>query len=119
MLTAGQQAVEQAIAKAGLTPADIDVFEFAGAFSALCLTFRRDLDAGPDRMNPNGGTIAMGHAFRCHRRDPARRLRRRTGTAAGPLRSGRGQRRRRSGRGRTRGAGVMTTQLFPRGGMWI
>jgi acetyl-CoA C-acetyltransferase len=25
--------------------------------------FRRDLDAGPDRMNPNGGTIAMGHAF--------------------------------------------------------
>ncbi|GAA3456185.1 acetyl-CoA C-acyltransferase [Dactylosporangium matsuzakiense] len=63
MLTAGRQAVEKVIAKAGLTPADIDVFEFAEAFSALCLTFRRDLDAGPDRMNPNGGTIAMGHAF--------------------------------------------------------
>ena len=43
--------------------ADIDVFEFAEAFSALCLRFRRDLDAGPDRMNPNGGTMAMGHAF--------------------------------------------------------
>jgi acetyl-CoA C-acetyltransferase len=63
MLTAGQTAVEKVIAKAGLTPADIDVFEFAEAFAALCLRFRRDLDAGPDRMNPNGGTIAMGHAF--------------------------------------------------------
>lgn len=63
MLTAGQSAVEQVIAKAGLRPADIDVFEFAEAFAALCLRFRRDLDAGPERMNPNGGTIAMGHAF--------------------------------------------------------
>lgn len=63
MLTAGQSAVEQVIARAGLRPADIDVFEFAEAFSALCLKFRRDLDAGPDRMNPNGGTMAMGHAF--------------------------------------------------------
>lgn len=63
MLTAGQSAVEQVIARAGLTPADIDVFEFAEAFGALCLRFRRDLDAGPDRMNPNGGTMAMGHAF--------------------------------------------------------
>ena len=63
MLTAGQSAVEKVIARAGLTPADIDVFEFAEAFSALCLRFRRDLDAGPDRMNPNGGTMAMGHAF--------------------------------------------------------
>lgn len=63
MLTAGQSAVEQVIARAGLRRADIDVFEFAEAFSALCLRFRRDLDAGPDRMNPNGGTMAMGHAF--------------------------------------------------------
>jgi acetyl-CoA C-acetyltransferase len=63
MLTAGQTAVEKVIAKAGLTPGDIDVFEFAEAFAALCLRFRRDFDAGPDRMNPNGGTIAMGHAF--------------------------------------------------------
>jgi acetyl-CoA C-acetyltransferase len=63
MLTAGQSAVEQVIARAGLSPEDIDVFEFAEAFAALCLRFRRDLDAGPDRMNPNGGTMAMGHAF--------------------------------------------------------
>lgn len=63
MLTAGQSAVEQVIARAGLTPNDIDVFEFAEAFAALCLRFRRDLDVGPERMNPNGGTMAMGHAF--------------------------------------------------------
>ncbi len=63
MLTAGQTAMEKAISRAGLTPDDIDVFEFAEAFSALCLRFRRDLRAGPDRMNPNGGTMAMGHAF--------------------------------------------------------
>jgi acetyl-CoA C-acetyltransferase len=63
MLTAGQTAVQRVIAKAGLRPSDIDVFEFAEAFAALCLRFRRDLDAGPDRMNPNGGTMAMGHAF--------------------------------------------------------
>ena len=63
MLTAGQTAMERAIARAGLTPDDIDVFEFAEAFSALCLRFRHDLGAGPDRMNPNGGTMAMGHAF--------------------------------------------------------
>ncbi len=63
MLTAGQEATERAIARAGLTPDDVDVFEFAEAFAALCLRFRRDLDAGAERMNPNGGTIAMGHAF--------------------------------------------------------
>jgi acetyl-CoA C-acetyltransferase len=63
MLTAGQEAVQKVLARAGLRPADVDVYEFAEAFSALCLRFRRDLDAGPDRLNPNGGTIAMGHAF--------------------------------------------------------
>lgn len=63
MLTAGQEAVEQVIARAGLRPADIDVFEFAEAFSAPCLRFREALGAGPDRMNPSGGTMAMGHAF--------------------------------------------------------
>lgn len=63
MLTAGQEAVQRVIARAGLRPADIDVFEFAEAFSAVCLRFREALDAGPDRLNPAGGTMAMGHAF--------------------------------------------------------
>lgn len=63
MLTAGQLAVERLLERFELRPADVDVFEFAEAFSALCLRFRRDLDAGPDRLNPHGGTMAMGHAF--------------------------------------------------------
>lgn len=63
MLTAGQTAVEQALAGAGLTADDVEVFEFAEAFAALCLKFQRDLKVGDDRFNVNGGTIAMGHAF--------------------------------------------------------
>ena len=63
MLTAGQEAVERVIARAGLEVPDIDVFEFAEAFSALCLRFERDMGVASDRMNPYGGTMAMGHAF--------------------------------------------------------
>ncbi|WP_157245682.1 acetyl-CoA C-acyltransferase [Nonomuraea typhae] len=63
MLTAGQAAVEKVLAQAGLSAADVEVYEFAEAFAALCLKFQRDLGVGDDRFNVNGGTIAMGHAF--------------------------------------------------------
>jgi acetyl-CoA C-acetyltransferase len=63
MLTAGQEAIRKAIERAGMKPADVDRFEFAEAFAALCLKFERDLDVDPERFNANGGTIAMGHAF--------------------------------------------------------
>ncbi|MER7498778.1 acetyl-CoA C-acyltransferase [Nonomuraea pusilla] len=63
MLTAGQLAVERVLADAGLSPDDVEVYEFAEAFAALCLKFQRDLGVGDDRFNVNGGTIAMGHAF--------------------------------------------------------
>lgn len=67
MLTAGQEAVEALLTRAGLRADDVACFEFAEAFAALCLRFERDLgihaEAGDDRMNPNGGTMAMGHAF--------------------------------------------------------
>lgn len=63
MLLAGQIAVEQALDRAGLGADDLDVVEFAEAFSALCLKFQRELGVDGDRFNPNGGTIAMGHAF--------------------------------------------------------
>ncbi|MFI9555722.1 acetyl-CoA C-acyltransferase [Nonomuraea endophytica] len=63
MLTAGQAAVEKVLAQAGLSADDVEVFEFAEAFAALCLKFQRDLKVGDDRFNVNGGTIAMGHAF--------------------------------------------------------
>lgn len=63
MLTAGQEAIRKALARAGMGPGDVDRFEFAEAFAALCLKFERDLDVDPERFNANGGTIAMGHAF--------------------------------------------------------
>ncbi|HVV84628.1 MAG TPA: hypothetical protein VHE35_16295, partial [Kofleriaceae bacterium] len=63
MLTAGQEAVEKVLARAGLRAADVAVFELAEAFAALCLRFARDLDVGEDRLNVRGGTIALGHAF--------------------------------------------------------
>ena len=63
MLTAGQAALERALAKAGLRAADLAVIEFAEAFAALCLRLMRDLDVGHDRLNPHGGTIALGHAY--------------------------------------------------------
>lgn len=63
MLTAGQAAVEMVLAKANLRPADVSVFEFAEAFAALCIRFMRALDVDHDRLNPNGGTIARGHAY--------------------------------------------------------
>lgn len=63
MLGAGQAAIERALSRADLTPADLDVVEFAEAFSAFCLKIQREMDLGDDRFNVNGGTIAMGHAF--------------------------------------------------------
>ena len=63
MLLAGQHAVEQVLARTGVSPDELDLVEFAEAFSALCLKFQRDLGIDDDRFNVNGGTIAMGHAF--------------------------------------------------------
>ena len=63
MLTSGQEAVGAALAKLGLAPDDVDRFEFAEAFAALCIKFQRDLGVDGERFNPNGGTIATGHAF--------------------------------------------------------
>ncbi len=63
MLTAGQDAVVEAVRRAGIELDDVELVEFAEAFAALCLRFQRDLGIGPDRFNVNGGTIAMGHAF--------------------------------------------------------
>ncbi|MGE5704072.1 MAG: acetyl-CoA C-acyltransferase, partial [Clostridia bacterium] len=63
LLTGGQAATEKALAKAGLTPADIDLFECNEAFAATVLKYQRDLGIDRERLNPNGGAIAMGHAL--------------------------------------------------------
>ncbi len=63
MLTAGQHAVLRVLERTGLSAKDVDLFEFAEAFSALCIKFQRDLDVDDDRFNVDGGTLALGHAF--------------------------------------------------------
>lgn len=61
MLTGPAPAARKALATAGLTVDDIDLFEINEAFAAVVLRFVKDLDLDPDRVNVNGGAIAMGH----------------------------------------------------------
>jgi acetyl-CoA C-acetyltransferase len=61
MLTGPAVAARKALARAGLSVADIDLFEVNEAFSAVPLRFMRDLSVPPDVVNVNGGAIAMGH----------------------------------------------------------
>jgi acetyl-CoA C-acetyltransferase len=61
MLTGPAPAARRALDKAGLTAADIDLFEVNEAFAAVVLKFLRDLDVPADKVNVNGGAIALGH----------------------------------------------------------
>jgi acetyl-CoA C-acetyltransferase len=61
MLTGPAPASRKALAKAGLTPQDIDLYEINEAFAAVAMRFMRDLDLPHDKVNVNGGAIAMGH----------------------------------------------------------
>jgi acetyl-CoA C-acetyltransferase len=61
MLTGPAPASRKALAKAGLTVDDIDLFEINEAFAAVALRYMRDMDIPHDRTNVNGGAIAMGH----------------------------------------------------------
>jgi len=54
-------AVRKALARAGLQLGDIDLFELNEAFAAQSLAVLRELDIEPDRINPHGGAIALGH----------------------------------------------------------
>ncbi len=54
-------AVRKALARAGLELGDIDLFELNEAFAAQSLAVLRELDIDPERINPNGGAIALGH----------------------------------------------------------
>ncbi len=61
MLTGPTPAARKALATAGLTVGDIDLFELNEAFAAVVLKFAGDLDIPMDILNVNGGAIAMGH----------------------------------------------------------
>ena len=54
-------AVNQALAKAGLTMGDIDLFELSEAFAAVALSSMEVLGVPEDKVNVNGGAIALGH----------------------------------------------------------
>ena len=54
-------AVRKALARAGLELGDIDLFELNEAFAAQSLAVLRELDIDPERINPHGGAIALGH----------------------------------------------------------
>lgn len=61
MLTGPAPATRKALARAGLGVEDIDLFELNEAFASVVLKWMRDLGIPHDRVNVNGGAIAMGH----------------------------------------------------------
>lgn len=61
MLTGTTPAAQKALRKEGMNVGDIDLWEMNEAFAAPVLKFRRDLDLDPERLNVNGGAIALGH----------------------------------------------------------
>jgi len=61
MLTGPVPATERVLAAAGMQFGDIDLFEVNEAFASVVLRFLTYFNADPDRVNVNGGAIAMGH----------------------------------------------------------
>ncbi|MCX7283968.1 MAG: acetyl-CoA C-acetyltransferase [Novosphingobium sp.] len=61
MLNAPVPAAKKVLAKAGLTKDDIDVWEINEAFAVVAEKFIRDLDLPRDKVNINGGAMALGH----------------------------------------------------------
>ena len=65
MLTGPIPATERALAKAGLKLDQIDLFEVNEAFASVVLAWQQALDVDPDKVNVNGGAIALGHPLGC------------------------------------------------------
>ncbi|MCW2995638.1 MAG: acetyl-CoA C-acetyltransferase [Conexibacter sp.] len=61
MLTGPAPASKKALAKAGITADQLDLVEINEAFAAVVLRFVRDMDLDIEKVNVNGGAIAMGH----------------------------------------------------------
>jgi acetyl-CoA C-acetyltransferase len=61
MLTGPGPAAMKCLKKAGMTKADIDLWEINEAFASVVLRYMQDLDLDPEVTNVNGGSIAMGH----------------------------------------------------------
>jgi len=61
MLTAPTPASRKALRQAGMEPGDIDLWEINEAFAAVPLQTIRNLGIDPEKVNVNGGAIALGH----------------------------------------------------------
>ncbi|WP_426416808.1 acetyl-CoA C-acetyltransferase [Aestuariirhabdus sp. LZHN29] len=61
MLTGPGPAARKALAKAGMSVEEIDLFEVNEAFASVVLKFIKDMGVDPAKVNVNGGSIAMGH----------------------------------------------------------
>ena len=61
MLDGPIPATRMALDRAGLALQDIDVFEVNEAFASVTLAWLKEYSADPDKVNPNGGAIALGH----------------------------------------------------------
>jgi acetyl-CoA acetyltransferase family protein len=61
MLTGPIPATRKVLQRAGLSSDDIDLFEVNEAFAPVCLAWQEELGVGIDRLNVNGGAIALGH----------------------------------------------------------
>ena len=63
MLTGVIPATHRVLDRANLTIDDMDAYEVNEAFASVPLAWQHDLDADPDKLNPWGGAIALGHAL--------------------------------------------------------
>jgi len=61
MLTGPAPATRKVLDKAGMSAEDIDLFEVNEAFAAVVMRFQRELNVPDEKVNVNGGAIAMGH----------------------------------------------------------
>jgi acetyl-CoA C-acetyltransferase len=61
MLTGPALVTQKVLKRAGMTTKDIDLFELNEAFASVVMRFMKILDIPHDKINVNGGAIAMGH----------------------------------------------------------
>jgi acetyl-CoA C-acetyltransferase len=61
ILTAPLPATDNALRRTGMTIADIDLYEVNEAFASIPMAWLKHVGADPDKLNPNGGAIALGH----------------------------------------------------------
>ncbi len=61
MLTGPTGASRRVLKRCGMKPSDVDLWEINEAFASVVLRYMRDMELSPDKVNVNGGAIAMGH----------------------------------------------------------